>query len=90
MIQLEEPQIYMVPARGKTFGKLDVQDLVGVFNKTVKGPYALMTFGATWLAPGPVAQKDLLFYKQSARSDQGQEDRHRRGRSSHAAGRAPA
>jgi 5-methyltetrahydropteroyltriglutamate--homocysteine methyltransferase len=37
VIQLEEPQIHMVPARGKTFGKLDVQDLVGVFNKTVKG-----------------------------------------------------
>jgi len=27
----------MVPARGKAFGKLDVQDLVGVFNTTVKG-----------------------------------------------------
>jgi 5-methyltetrahydropteroyltriglutamate--homocysteine methyltransferase len=37
VIQMEEPQIHMVPARGKAFGKLDVQDLVGVFNNTVKG-----------------------------------------------------
>ena len=37
VIQLEEPQIHMVPARGKAFGKLDTQDLVGVFNNTVKG-----------------------------------------------------
>src|SRR4029453_9834285 len=37
VIQLEEPQIHMVPARGKAFGKLDVQDLVGVFNNTVQG-----------------------------------------------------
>ena len=37
VIQMEEPQIHMVPARGKTFGKLDVQDLVGLFNGTVKG-----------------------------------------------------
>jgi 5-methyltetrahydropteroyltriglutamate--homocysteine methyltransferase len=36
-IQLEEPQIHMVPARGKALGKLDAQDLVGVFNNTVKG-----------------------------------------------------
>jgi len=36
-IQMEEPQIHMVPMRGKAFGKLDVQDLVGVFNNTVKG-----------------------------------------------------
>jgi len=36
-IQMEEPQIHMVPARGKAFGKLDVQELVGVFNNTVKG-----------------------------------------------------
>jgi 5-methyltetrahydropteroyltriglutamate--homocysteine methyltransferase len=27
----------MVPARGKTFGKLDVDDLVKIFNNTVKG-----------------------------------------------------
>ena len=37
VIQMEEPQIRMVPARGMTFGKLDVQDLVGLFNGTVKG-----------------------------------------------------
>ena len=37
VIQMEEPQIHMVPVRGKAFGKLDVQDLVGIFNKTVKG-----------------------------------------------------
>jgi 5-methyltetrahydropteroyltriglutamate--homocysteine methyltransferase len=37
VIQMEEPQIHMVPVRGKAFGKLDVGDLVGVFNKTVKG-----------------------------------------------------
>jgi hypothetical protein len=28
VIQMEEPQIHMVPVRGKAFGKLDVQDLV--------------------------------------------------------------
>jgi 5-methyltetrahydropteroyltriglutamate--homocysteine methyltransferase len=37
VIQMEEPQIHMVPVRGKAFGKLDVNDLVGVFNNTVKG-----------------------------------------------------
>jgi 5-methyltetrahydropteroyltriglutamate--homocysteine methyltransferase len=37
VIQMEEPQIHMVPARGKAFGKLDVQDLADVFNNTVKG-----------------------------------------------------
>jgi len=37
VIQLEEPQIHMVPVRGKTFGKLDTGDLVKVFNNTVKG-----------------------------------------------------
>jgi len=37
VIQLEEPQIHMVPVRGKAFGKLDVDDLVEVFNATVKG-----------------------------------------------------
>jgi 5-methyltetrahydropteroyltriglutamate--homocysteine methyltransferase len=37
VIQLEEPQIHMVPVRGKAFGKLDVNDLVEVFNNTVKG-----------------------------------------------------
>ena len=37
VVQLEEPQIHMVPVRGKTFGKLDVDDLVKLFNNTVKG-----------------------------------------------------
>src|SRR6516162_11896159 len=31
VIQLEEPQIHMVPARGKAFGRLDAQGLVAVF-----------------------------------------------------------
>jgi len=34
---MEEPQIHMVPVRGKTFGKLDVDDLLKLFNNTVKG-----------------------------------------------------
>ena len=37
VIQMEEPQIHMVPVRGKAFGKLDVADLVKIFNNTVKG-----------------------------------------------------
>ncbi len=37
VIQMEEPQIHMIPARGKVFGKLDMADMVGVFNNTVKG-----------------------------------------------------
>jgi 5-methyltetrahydropteroyltriglutamate--homocysteine methyltransferase len=37
VLQMEEPQIHMVPARGKAFGKLDTGDLVKVFNNTVKG-----------------------------------------------------
>jgi len=37
VVQMEEPQIHMVPVRGKAFGKLDVGDLVDIFNKTVKG-----------------------------------------------------
>jgi 5-methyltetrahydropteroyltriglutamate--homocysteine methyltransferase len=37
IIQLEEPQIHMVPMRGKAFGRLDTIDLVKVFNSTVKG-----------------------------------------------------
>jgi 5-methyltetrahydropteroyltriglutamate--homocysteine methyltransferase len=37
LIQMEEPQIHMVPVRGKAFGKLDVNDLVKVFNATIKG-----------------------------------------------------
>jgi 5-methyltetrahydropteroyltriglutamate--homocysteine methyltransferase len=37
VVQLEEPQIHMVPVRGKAFGKLGVDDLVELFNNTVKG-----------------------------------------------------
>lgn len=37
VVQMEEPQIHMVPARGKAFGKLDTKELVDVFNRTVKG-----------------------------------------------------
>jgi 5-methyltetrahydropteroyltriglutamate--homocysteine methyltransferase len=37
VIQMEEPRIHMVPVRGKAFGKLDVDDLVKIFNNTVKG-----------------------------------------------------
>jgi 5-methyltetrahydropteroyltriglutamate--homocysteine methyltransferase len=37
VLQMEEPQIHMVPVRGKAFGKLDTADLVKVFNNTVKG-----------------------------------------------------
>jgi 5-methyltetrahydropteroyltriglutamate--homocysteine methyltransferase len=37
VIQMEEPQIHMVPVRGKAFGKLGVDELVGVFNHTVHG-----------------------------------------------------
>ncbi len=37
VIQMEEPQIHMVPVRGKAFGKLDVDDLAKIFNNTVKG-----------------------------------------------------
>lgn len=37
IIQLEEPQIHMIPARGKVFGKLDMADMVDVFNNTTKG-----------------------------------------------------
>jgi 5-methyltetrahydropteroyltriglutamate--homocysteine methyltransferase len=37
VIQLEEPQIHMVPVRGKAFGKLDTPELVEIFNATVKG-----------------------------------------------------
>jgi 5-methyltetrahydropteroyltriglutamate--homocysteine methyltransferase len=34
---MEEPQIHMVPVRGKTFGKLDADELVKIFNNTVNG-----------------------------------------------------
>jgi len=37
VIQLEEPLIHMVPVRGKAFSKLDADDLVKLFNNTVKG-----------------------------------------------------
>lgn len=37
VIQLEEPQIHMIPARGKVFGKLDMGDMAEVFNNTAKG-----------------------------------------------------
>jgi 5-methyltetrahydropteroyltriglutamate--homocysteine methyltransferase len=40
VIQMEEPQIHMVPARGKAFGKLDTGDLVQIFNNTVRGLHA--------------------------------------------------
>jgi 5-methyltetrahydropteroyltriglutamate--homocysteine methyltransferase len=37
VIQMEEPQIHMVPARGKPFGRLEIPELVKIFNNTVKG-----------------------------------------------------
>src|SRR5215469_10436023 len=37
VIQMEEPQIHMVPARGPTFGKLGTAELIKIFNSTVKG-----------------------------------------------------
>jgi 5-methyltetrahydropteroyltriglutamate--homocysteine methyltransferase len=37
VIQIEEPQIHMIPARGKLFGKLDMGEMVDVFNNTAKG-----------------------------------------------------
>ena len=37
VIQLEEPQIHMVPVRGKLFDRLGTAELVKVFNNTVKG-----------------------------------------------------
>lgn len=37
VIQMEEPQIHMVPVRGPAFGRLGADELVGVFNATVKG-----------------------------------------------------
>ncbi len=36
-IQMEEPQIHMTPVRGKLFGKLGTDELVKIFNNTVKG-----------------------------------------------------
>ncbi|MDX1403696.1 MAG: cobalamin-independent methionine synthase II family protein [Woeseiaceae bacterium] len=37
VIQIEEPQIHMIPARGKLFGKLDMGDMADIFNNTAKG-----------------------------------------------------
>jgi len=37
VVQMEEPQIHMVPVRGKAFGRLGLDELVGVFNETVRG-----------------------------------------------------
>ena len=37
VVQLEEPQIHMVPVRGPALGKLGTGDLVKLFNNTVKG-----------------------------------------------------
>jgi len=37
VIQMEEPQIHMVPVRGKLFGKMDTSELTKIFNDTVKG-----------------------------------------------------
>ena len=37
VVQLEEPQIHMVPVRGPAFGRLGTKELVEVFNHTVKG-----------------------------------------------------
>ncbi|MCZ6603929.1 MAG: cobalamin-independent methionine synthase II family protein [Alphaproteobacteria bacterium] len=37
VIQLEEPQIHMIPARGPVFGKLHMPRMVEIFNNTVKG-----------------------------------------------------
>jgi 5-methyltetrahydropteroyltriglutamate--homocysteine methyltransferase len=36
VIQLAEPQIHMVAARGTPFGRLDIPELVKLFNSTVK------------------------------------------------------
>ena len=37
VIQMEEPQIHMIPARGPVFGILDMKAMADVFNNTVKG-----------------------------------------------------
>jgi hypothetical protein len=34
---MEEPQIHMVPARGLPFGRIEIPELVEIFNNTVKG-----------------------------------------------------
>ena len=38
VIQMEEPQIHMVPVRGKAFGKLDIDDLVEDLQQHREGP----------------------------------------------------
>src|ERR1700720_242507 len=37
VIQMEQPQIHMVPARGKPFGRIEIPELVKIFNNTVRG-----------------------------------------------------
>ncbi len=37
VVQLEEPQIHMIPSRGKVFGRLGMREMTDVFNTTVKG-----------------------------------------------------
>ena len=118
VIQMEEPQIHMVPVRGKAFGKLDVDDLVKIFNNTVKGLRAKTEVWCHTCWGNPSQQRifvdiqsyqptlaraqrgrcrrahvrDLLVRHRRPEGDrrghQGQEDRDRRDRSSHAADRA--
>ena len=59
VLQMEEPQIHMVPARGKTFGKLDVDDLVKIFNNTVEGPARQDRGLVPYLLGQPVAAAHL-------------------------------
>src|SRR6185295_14708894 len=33
VIQMEEPQIHMVPARGKPFGRIEIPELVKIFRR---------------------------------------------------------
>ena len=50
VIQMEEPQIHMVPARGKPFGRLEISELVKIFNNSAASPgntRASMN-GASW------------------------------------------
>ena len=117
VIQMEEPFIHSVPARGKAFGKLDVDDLVKIFNNTTKGLRAktevwchtcwgnpcqqriwtqVQSYQPTLEALNTVDADALTFetcsvgtgdLKAIGTTHQGQEDRHRRRRSSHVAGR---
>ena len=116
VIQMEEPQIHMVPARGKLFGKLDTPELISLFNKTVKGLRAktevwchtcwgnpsqqrmfteIQSYQPSLEALNQVDADALTFETCSSgpgrfagdrQGNQGQEDRDRRGRSSHLAG----